>query len=407
MHHVPPDERLPVIAVRPFPRGQRAVRAVVVAAALVVDLWVWGGDTETWDGGRAPATLIVAVMAASHLCLVLWRSPVPGYAALWLLSLSGMWVPAVETFAGYLVALYLMARMTDRHVAVAALMGSVVPIAANTASGASFHENVDAVFLLMNSGLWVLLMLSVWGVGRVIARSDLRLTTERRWAEETTAEALAMERLRLSRELHDIVAHSLTGIVLQSAGARAGLVRGTAQGHQVEEALQNIQTAAEQSMRELHRLLGMLREPGQPDAQGDGIEQVDGLIATARASGLDVVVRTSGDPLALDPSIAHTVYRVVQEGLSNAMKHSGDGSRVEVTTDWAPETLAVSVMSTSGLSSPAAPSGGFGLVGLRERVVVSGGTFEAGPTAQGFLLHTTLPAAGQHRIPVEKNAEEN
>ena len=372
------------------------VRSAVAAGALAVDLWVWGGDTEMFSGGEASAAVIVAVAVAAYSCLAVWRSALPGYLALWPLSFAGMLVPSIDTFAGYLVALFLMARTMPRPVALMALVGSAAPIAVNTLTASHFHPGADLVFLLTNAGLWTLLMLATWTIGRVLARSDRRLTTERQWADDARSEALAVERLRISRDIHDIVAHSLTGIVLQAAGARAGLARDTASRQDIDRALESIQSAGEQSMRELHRLLGMLRETDETEARGDGIGEIGQLIDAARMSGVDVVSQASGEPVELDPSIAHTVYRVVQEGLSNAMKHGGAGARIEVTCDWLPDALAVTVRNSAGLGSSSAPSGGFGLVGLRERVSVSGGTLEAGPTANGYLLHATLPTNTRH-----------
>lgn len=384
---------MPIIADARFLDGPRLLRALSVAAAFALDLWVWGGDTQTWGGGHLPAAVIVAVALPCYACLAVWRSPLPGYVALWVLSLAGLLVPSVESFAGYLVALFLMARTMPRPVALLALAGSAAPIAVNTFTGVSFHDGADSVFLLLNAGLWALLMLAVWVTGRVLARGDHRLTTERQWADDARTEAIAVERLRISRDIHDIVAHSLTGIVLQAAGARAGLARDTASRQDLDRALASIQNAGEQSMRELHRLLGMLRETEQAEARADGIEQLTRLVDSARMSGFDVVTQVSGEAVELDPSIAHTAYRVVQEGLSNAMKHGGAGTRIEVTCDWLPGTLAVTVRNTAGVVSSSAPSGSFGLVGLRERVSVSGGALEAGPTPHGYLLQATLPTS--------------
>lgn len=378
--------------------GGRLLRAGLVAVAFAIDLWVWGGDTQTRQGGQAPAALIVVVSAVCYGCLAAWRSPLPGYIALWLLALAGMLVPSVESFAGYLLALFLMARMMPRPMALLALAASAAPVAVNTLTGASFHEDSDASFVLINAGLWVLLFLAAWVTGRVLARHDQHLATERRWAEDARTEALAVERLRISRDIHDIVGHSLTGIVLQAAGARAGLTRGTASADDLEHALASIQDAGEQSMRELHRLVGMLRETDQEEALAEGTAQLTGLVESARMSGFDVVTQVSGERLELDPSIARTAYRVVQEGLSNAMKHGGDGTRIEVTCDWSAGALTVTVRNTAGVAAPSAQtlSGGFGLVGLRERVSVSGGTLTCGPTGHGYVLQAKLPTSIHH-----------
>lgn len=380
------------LSARHLLRDPRVIRIALVVAAFAVDIWIWGGDTRAWDGRVLPAWPIVVVAVIPYVVLAAWRSPLPGYLAMWLLSLAGVLVPALETFAGFLLALFLMARLGTPRLAKLALIAAAVPVAANTVTDASFHTEDVAFFVLVSVGLWSLATLAVWWAGRVLARGDRRLVTERQWAEQARDEALAAERMRISRELHDIVAHSLTGIVLQAAGARAGLTRGTASAQDLDGALAGIQSTGEQSMRELHRLLGILRSDDDTVVRHDGVEQLGTLIESARVAGLDVAFRVDGEPLALDPSVAHTVYRVVQEGLSNAMKHAGAGARVDVVCDWHPDLLTVSVRSTAGIGAPAAtPSGGFGLIGLRERIGVGGGTLEAGAIPLGYLLVARLP----------------
>ncbi len=403
MPGLPEDERLSLIDAVRLPRGQRIVRGLLALAALLVDLWVWGGDAHTWDGGQADRVLIVSVAVLGYSCLVIWRSPTPGYLALWLLSLGGLLVPSVQSFAGYLVALFWMAWMMPRPVAALALAGSAVPITVNTLTVWMLTDGPDVLFLGINIGLWTLLMLVAWLVGRLLARGDHRLATQRQWAEDAQTAALAAERLRISREIHDTVAHSLTGIVLQAAGARSGLARDATTKDELDQALGTIQRAAEQSMRELHRLLGMLRETEEAETRG-GTEQLGALIESAREAGLDVVAQGSGEPVELDPSIAHTAYRVVQEGLSNVMKHGGAGARVEVVLDWLPESLAITVRNKAGIAQPGAPSGGFGLIGLRERVSVIGGALQSGPTADGYLLHADLPTTKRRGTSLQEDS---
>ncbi|KIT72017.1 hypothetical protein PY02_00180, partial [Staphylococcus aureus] len=134
------------------------------------------------------------------------------------------------------------------------------------------------------------------------------------WAEDATEEARAMERLRISRDLHDTVAHSLTGILLQVAGLRAAQKNPNATTD-IDGVLADIQITAEQSMRELHRLLGMLRAPdnGTDDSRPHGLADIGALITAAQVSGLAVTTETTGTPVTLDPSLEHAVYRVVQE----------------------------------------------------------------------------------------------
>lgn len=382
-------------------RSHRLLRAVLVAAVLAMDLLIWGGDTTTVSGAVAPFPIVVGLGAVGYSCLAVFRSPTPGYLALWTLSFGGLLVPALESVAGFLLALFLMARLTPRPTARTALVAGVVPITVNTLAGATFHPEADLGFILVNAGLWTGLFTGVWLAGRALAVNEQRLATERRWAEEARAEATAMERLRISRDLHDSVAHALTAIVLQVAGVRSAS-RNTETSVDIERVLADVQSTAEQCMRELHRLLGLLRssDDGSDNGQPRGPDDLHELIQSAKACGLDLEATTTGAALPLDPSVAHAAYRVAQEGLSNAMKHAGKGARAELVLSWEQTTLRVAVRSFTGIAASTTPSGGYGLLGLRERISVSGGDLQHGPTPTGYLLTATLPARAADRPPL-------
>ena len=370
------------------------LRSILAAAVFLLDALVWGGSTRLVNGEHLPAWLILGIGLLGYSCLLIARSPVPGYVAMLVLSTCGLWLPSAEAFAGFLLALFWMARLSPRRRAWFALAWAALPLAVNLYTGWTFHQDAPMSLALINTGLWLVLILGVWSAGRALARTHNRLATERQWAEAATEEARAMERLRISRDLHDTVAHALTGIVLQVAGLRA-TQKNPGTTTDIDAVLADIQATAEQSMRELHRLLGVLRAPenSADDARPHGLADLQELITAAQASGLSVTANTTGTPVALDPSLEHAVYRVIQEGLSNAMKHAGEGAQVEITHQWTPHQLTVSVRSTNGVITTKPVSGGFGLVGLRERIGVSGGTMHHGPTATGYLLQATLPTA--------------
>ena len=372
-------------------------RAVLTAVVFLIDVLVWGGETRLINGQHMPVWLVLSIGLLGYSCLLIARSPVPGYIALLILSISGLVLPAAESFAGFLLALFLMARLSQRRLAYLALAGAALPAGINIYTGISFHPDLPLSFALINTGLWVVLILGVWIAGRTLARTDSRLVTERRWAETATEEARAIERLRISRDLHDTVAHSMTGIVLQVAGLRAAR-KAPQNTVDLDGVLADIQTTAEQSMRELHRLLGMLRTTNDGDgaSRPHGLVDIPELIAAAKTSGLTVTEKTTGTPVALDPSLEHTTYRVIQEGLSNAMKHAGEGAQVEIHHRWDQHELTVTVHTTSGVVTTPAVSGGYGLIGLRERVGVSGGQLHNGPTATGYLLQAVLPTTQAH-----------
>lgn len=363
----------------------------MTVAVFGIDLLIWGGDTHSITGAQLPLWLILLVGAGTYCWLAIPRSPVPGYFALLFLALASIMLPSAECMAGFLMALFLMARHANKRYARLALAGAVIPIGITTYNGVSFYESVTAQFVIINAGLWTALVVAAWIAGRALARNAHRLTTERRWAEEARDEATAVERLRISRDLHDSVAHSMTAIVLQVAGVRT-VIKSNSPGVDVDRVLADIQSTAEQSMRELHRLLGLLRSESQLSTEGSHtLADVSALIDAARASGLDVSSRSQGTPQPLDPSVGHTGYRIIQEGLSNAMKHAGDGARVEISHEWSADQLTLTVRSISGVETRQAVSGGYGLLGLRERISVSGGTLKSGPTRDGYLLQATLP----------------
>ena len=367
----------------------------MTVAVFGIDLLIWGGDTHTLGGTELPFWLILAIGMVGYSWLAIARSPLPGYIALMVLAVGSLLLPSVECMAGFMMALFLMARHGSQRTAWWALAGAVIPVAVTTYNGVSYYDSVTALFVIINAGLWTAMVGAAWIAGRALARNAHRLTTERRWAEEARDEATAVERLRISRDLHDSVAHSMTAIVLQVAGVRTVIKRGSA-GVDVDRVLADVQSTAEQSMRELHRLLGMLRSESESGINRvHTLEDVNTLVSSARDSGLDVVSTVHGDEQALDPSISHAAYRVVQEGLANAMKHAGEGARVDLIHEWTPGQLVITVRSVSGVEVRRAVSGGYGLLGLRERISVSGGTLHSGPTRDGYLLKATLPVTGQ------------
>lgn len=208
--------------------------------------------------------------------------------------------------------------------------------------------------------------------------------------EALAAEASAEERRRMARELHDIVSHSLGIVVLQAGAAEAVLDTDPAQARQ---AMELIRRTGLEAINEMSRLLGLLR--GEPEASRSPqpcLSDVAGLVERTRVAGLDVRLDIEGTPVELPAAIELSAYRVVQEGLTNVLKHAA-GSPTRVVLRYTEDELEVSVRNEShGQSAGAAPSGGRGLPGLRERVAVFGGRFDAGPVDGGcWRLQAALP----------------
>lgn len=369
-------------------------------AALAIDLLVWQGSGYSRFGGDLPTWAVVVPLIFAYALLAVPARPLLGYAAMMVVALGMIVVPDFELFAGFSLALYRMARATPLTTARMALVGGLLPLAINTYNAATYESSFNFRLAPIYALITALIFGGAWLAGRAIARGDARVEGERRRSEQLRQDALRAERLRISRELHDIVGHSLTGIVLQAAGAARGLQTGTAQPDQVNAALEAIQETGSQSMRELHRLLGLMREETgidteQPSEVRHTLEDLPQLVKAGKAAGFAVELVTTGQAQDLDPSVEHAVFRVVQEGLSNAMKYAEPGARVEIRRTWSPGRLEVAVTNPLSLSEERLKRfrGGYGLLGLRERVHIIGGSVIAESAEGRFVLRATLPTA--------------
>ena len=224
---------------------------------------------------------------------------------------------------------------------------------------------------------------------RELAEQTVELRRER---EENARRAVLEERVRIARELHDVVAHHVSVMGIQAGAARRVMAR---RPDQAEEALSSIEASSRQAVVELHRLLGFLRREGQDDAlapQPD-LAQLPELIAQATQGELTVGLSVEGEPRPLPGTLELSVYRVIQEALTNALKHSG-GTAATVRVSYGPSMLEVEVADDGRGGGPAGGSG-HGLIGMRERVRLHGGHLRAGPDpAGGFVVHASFPLNG-------------
>jgi signal transduction histidine kinase len=273
-------------------------------------------------------------------------------------------------------------------------------------------------FLLDSLGAWSVDLVYLWpviligiGVSFLLGRAKRMRIEEDRSARLAVAE----ERVRIARELHDIVAHGVSLMTIQIAAARR--VAAT-KPEAADEALANAEQAGRQSLAELRSLLAVLRSADaslgevsrDPDA-ADWYEQspereaaptapqprlsdIPALVDTLRDAGLDASLEQTGEaPSRVAPSIELAAYRIVQESLTNVVRHA-PGARVVVDLDYAPDGIDIVVDDDgNGLMAMAATTTGHGLVGMRERVATSGGTLEAGPrkTGPGWRVHARFP----------------
>jgi signal transduction histidine kinase len=230
-----------------------------------------------------------------------------------------------------------------------------------------------------------------WFAGRVSRSRRQRIASLELEQEQRTQIALADERARIARELHDVVAHSVGVIVVQAQGARRMIHRDPARA---DEALATIEDTARSALGEMRRSLGVLRSEGEQAARAPqpGVGDIEGLLANARSSGLSVDFTVEGTARPLPQGVDLSAYRIVQEALTNTIKHAGR-VRSRVTLRYGDDELVVEVKDDGpGPAADAREGAGHGLVGMRERVAALAGELHAGAGADGgFMVRASLP----------------
>jgi signal transduction histidine kinase len=212
-----------------------------------------------------------------------------------------------------------------------------------------------------------------------------------RQREENARRAVFDEHVRIARELHDVVAHHVSVMGVQAGAARVVMGR---EPRKATAALASIEASSREAVEELHRLLGFLRQAGDPDdlAPRPGVSQLPGLAAGISGPGLTVEVGIEGEQRPLPPTVDVSAYRIVQEALTNTLKHAG-ASRADVRLRYWPGELEVEVLDNGrGATRPSGRRGGLGLIGMRERAALHGGQLTAGPApGGGFAVRVKLP----------------
>jgi len=381
---------------------------MLIDAALTVALLVLGGvEVAGFLGTQfpGPRPVHVAFMVAGTVPL-LARSRWPLTTLLVVAVIGTVWVdamyglradqPPFQPYLVLLVVVYSAAAYTDGRQARAATVVVAVGIASSLPlliAGAPVSNVVPPLIAT----------LVAFGVGLAVAR--YRRTAESSQArnreleaqqDEAARRAVAEERARIARELHDVISHDVSLMVLQaSVERRAADSDPTTAG----QTLASIETTGREALAELRRMLGVLRH-GDDDAPRHpqpGLAQVPELIAAARAAGLRIRLQVQGDPHPLPAGLDLAAYRIVQESLTNAAKH-GPGHGVCVTIGYAPHDLELEVGDDGEGSATTAlpailPSGGHGLVGMSERVALYGGVLEVGRSGAtgGFRVRARIP----------------
>jgi signal transduction histidine kinase len=370
--------------------------AIALGLAAVSLLAVAGGADDV--GGRSP--LDIALLLLESLPLIARRRfPVAVFAITFGATFTHLLLaPAggsISEGLGSLVALYSVAERCERRISVplallmAGLFGAIIVERGGLPSGLPSLIQTE----LMIGLAWALgdLARTRTLFASVIEDRARLLEAER---EERARSAVVAERERIARELHDIVTHHVSVIVIQAGAALRALDR---RPEEARTAIGAIDRTGREALTDMRRMLGILGET--PDAPGDaltpmpGLERLGELVEQVRAAGLTVELSVEGERRPLDAGVELSAYRIVQEALTNVLKHAR-GARARVELRYEPRAIEIAVTDQGGsgrhdLGDPAHE--GRGLIGMHQRAALYGGTLEAGPTASGFRVAARLP----------------
>jgi signal transduction histidine kinase len=364
---------------------------VGIAATSALRLWAEGPAVR----GPAIVLALLSVLPLLGRRLLPLMAPLSALAALLGLSLlvPGAAWEQLQLFLGALLCLWVIGSENERPWAIAGLVAGLAVALATVATDAGHRGVGDYAFA-------VAITTAAWSGGLVLGTHARSAAAAQRRAEELAAEeeqrareAVAQERARIAREVHDVIAHTVSVMVVQ-AGAAEQVLDG--ENEAARAALAAIRQSGKGALVELRRLLGLLRDTDDGGmAPQAGLDRLDDLVAEARALGLRVEVTESGSRRILPPGLDQAAYRIVQEALTNTIKHAGTW-RASVSVTWGPAALELCVADEgagSGVRVPdGAADGGHGLVGMRERAALYGGSLDAGPRpGGGFAVRARLP----------------
>jgi signal transduction histidine kinase len=375
---------------RPSWLRKPSARTVDVLVVLVVALLVVPAAIE--QASKSHEVLEATLLSVAGVLALLFRRSRPFHVLVVVTAAnvltpvdSPIWIPLM-------VALYTIGSRHSGETTIAAA-GAVVAVGFvyRLAGGPEFGS-ADLVGLALicavSAGLGLYVGNRRAGLERLRERAEL-LDRER---ELLAQRAVAEERVRIAQELHDVVAHNVSLIVVQAQALGA-----TAGDERVSEATDGIADLGREAIAEMHRTLKLLRAGGGGDparAPQPGLGELDGLLERTRGAGVGIDLTVEGEPRPLPQSVDLSAYRIVQEALTNVVKHAGR-AHTTVTLGYRPDALELTI-ADRGETPPQPSAGGHGLVGMRERAALFGGTLSAGPRAgHGFEVRASLPYDGE------------
>ncbi|WP_432752617.1 sensor histidine kinase [Streptomyces sp. JL2001] len=391
---------------RPSPRVTDAV--VALAVTLVVVIWTLVAARYT-DEPTARTVVGWTVIAIGCGALCFRRRWPVAVAVVTLLAcavyypVSAQDGPLMITFA---LALYTLAAEGRFAAAVALAAATLLAVGLGELRQQPGHRQIDDTSLAMLSG-WLISLVAVGRAQRTrlayLHEVEQRALAAEREQEARARQSATEERLRIARELHDVLGHSISLINVQSGAVLHRLGKKPEPDVALaaaEEALQAVKATSKDALRELRATLGLLRRADEaaPTSPTSGLALLGELVERARSTGLDVRTAVAGTPAALAPPLDLAAYRIVQESLTNVTRHAGARTAL-VTLDWGPRELRLRI-EDDGEGAPEESPLGSGIRGMAERARAFGGDLTARNTADGFLVDARLPLAGTGHAPL-------
>jgi signal transduction histidine kinase len=363
------------------------VGALAVAAILDLILSPGAPSTSLWFAIPAVAVLMLPLLTRR-------RFPFGAPAAYWILAaalsfVDGVLIPSIESlFPVGLASAALLGNLRDAKQAwtgLAIVLAGITTVVYNIPGIAT----AELILLPVDFGIAWAAGFALRMRGEQAEAAEIRAARAEQEREAAARVAVAEERARIARELHDIVAHSVSIMVLQVGAIRHKLPEVLAED---KDALQGVERTGRGALAEMRRLLGAMRRDGEGVelAPHPGVDRLDALLEVVGRAGLPVQLHVDGNPFPLPRAIDLSAYRIVQEGLTNALKHA-HASHAEVTFRYGSDELRIEVRD-NGEGTSTSDGLGHGLVGIRERVKIYGGEMSAGAAPEGgFVLGARLP----------------
>ncbi|MFE5888816.1 sensor histidine kinase [Streptomyces sp. NPDC056462] len=385
------------------PMALDAALAVGVLVCMVSGSFVdpHGKNGVTW-GLRTPDTLSLVLITLGAAALVFRRR-----APMTVLAVTGA-VSLIESVTGdprapvamsAVIALYTVASTTDRTTTwrVGLLTVTVLTGSAMLAGPLPWYAQENLAIFAW-TGIGATAGDAVRSRRAVVTAIRERAERAERTREEEARRRVAEERLRIARDLHDVVAHHIALVNVQ-AGVAAHVM--DKRPDQAKEALAHVREASRSALNELRATVGLLRQSGDPEAPTEpapGLERLDELAGTFRSAGLQVEVARADQGTTLPAAVDLAAYRVIQEALTNVQKHAGPDAKAEVSVVRVGPNVEITVLDDGAGEDDTPDGGGHGLLGMRERVTALRGTLTTGPRyGGGFRVHAILPVKSRTR----------